>query len=25
VAEISEYEIAPRISQMKEFCEDFIK
>lgn len=25
IGDLSEYEIAPRISQMKEFCEDFIK
>lgn len=25
IGDLSEYEIAPRINQMKEFCEDFIK
>ena len=25
IGDLSEYEIAPRISQMKEFCSEFIK
>ena len=25
IGDLSEYEIAPRIAQMKEFCSDFIK